>query len=73
MKTKDEHKANNALGIFVICLMLLPETFFADRHFPHPASPYVWSVLAAVGLGSLAYYVRFRIRSRGRRDEGPPR
>jgi hypothetical protein len=58
MPSANQRKANNALGICGIGLLFLFETVVADHKHPNPASPYVWSVLGAVALASLIYYLR---------------
>jgi hypothetical protein len=60
MPSDRQHKANNALGVCFIALLFLAETVVAHQHHPSPASPLIWSFLAAVALGSLIYWLRFR-------------
>ena len=68
----DARKAAIALGICVICVVLLVETSIADRAQPNPASPVVWTVLGVVGAVALAVHLRFRARARAqRRRDGP--
>ena len=66
----DARKAAIALGICVICFVLLVETSIADHAQPNPASPVVWTVLGVVGVVALAVHLHFRARARRRRD-GP--
>ena len=67
----DARKAAIALGICVICVVLLVETSIADRAQPNPASPVVWTVLAVEGAVALAEHLRFRARAQRRRRDGP--
>jgi hypothetical protein len=60
-----KRKANNALGVGVLSLLALMETVFAHRRSPSPASPYVWSVLAATAVASLFYWLRYRTKRSG--------
>jgi hypothetical protein len=62
MPSDRQRKANNALGICFISLMFLAETVVAHQLHPIPASPLIWSVLGAVALCSLIYYLRFKGR-----------
>lgn len=61
-----EHRANNALGAAGIALLFLLETVVIHQKQPHPASPYIWTLLGAVMVFGLAYYVRFRLRRAAR-------
>lgn len=60
MPSDRQRKANNALGVCFISLLFLAETVVAHQHHPSPASPLIWSVLGAVALCSLAYWLRFK-------------
>lgn len=64
MRDQFKRKSAIALGVSVICLLFLLETSFAHRVTPSPASPYVWSLLGAVGAIALALSIYFRWRAR---------
>ena len=54
-------------GLCVICALFLLETWNADRLMPHPASPWIWSLLgiAAALSAGLATWFAFRSRRSG--------
>ncbi len=58
MYTQRQRRANNALGITVICAITGMETAFAHHKNPSPASPYIWLLLGSVAIVSLVYYLR---------------
>jgi hypothetical protein len=60
MRTELKRKSAIALGISLICLLFLLETTLAHRVMPSPASPFVWSLLGAVGAIALALSVYYR-------------
>lgn len=60
MTTPRQRRANNALGIAVICAVMGLESAFAHHKHPSAASPYVWSVLGCVAAFSLVYYLFHR-------------
>jgi drug/metabolite transporter (DMT)-like permease len=64
MQTEIQRKANNALGVFVVALVFLFETWVAHRSRPSPASPYVWGILGLVAVAALALFVYFRAKAR---------
>jgi type VI protein secretion system component VasK len=55
-----KRKANNALGVLVICGMFFVETTVADHAQPNPATRLVWTMLGLMTLVSLVAYVWFR-------------
>lgn len=74
MRNRDpdyKQRAQIALGVAVISVVFLGETFMVHRVAPHPASPYVWSALAATGIGALAYALWCRLQQR-RAGQGDP-
>ena len=73
MYTPQQRKANNALGICVICLVMLMESSFAHLKRPSPLSPWVWGVLGLGAVASLAYYLRHRGRPTANVPGAPPR
>ena len=68
MRTALKRKSAIALGISLICLLFLLETAFAHRAMPSPASPFVWSVLGAVGAVALALSVYYRWKAQSAAD-----
>ncbi len=68
MRKELQRKSAIALGVSVICGVFLLETSFAHRVTPSPASPYVWSLLGAVGAIALALSAYWRIKARSARD-----
>jgi hypothetical protein len=50
-------RAKIALGLAMICGLFLIETTFAHRVHPSPLSPWVWGLLATLGLGCLFFAV----------------
>jgi hypothetical protein len=63
-----DKRSKIALGVAVICLLFLLESAQAHRVSPHPASPLLWSLLAAGGIGALVYALLCRLRLRKRRN-----
>jgi hypothetical protein len=49
-----------ALGVCLIALVFLLETWVADRRMPNPASPFVWTLLGAVAAVSAALALWYR-------------
>jgi hypothetical protein len=58
-------KSRLSLGIAVICLFFLLETWNADRQMPNAASPFIWTVLGAIAVVSLVLAAWFRHKARG--------
>jgi drug/metabolite transporter (DMT)-like permease len=57
-------KANNALGVMLICGLFFAETTVADHSHPNPASRAVWTMLGLmVGISAVAWFV-FRRKAR---------
>ena len=46
----DARRSKIALGLGVVQLLFIGETWVANHHLPNPASPYVWT---ALGVGAL--------------------
>jgi hypothetical protein len=62
-------KSQLALGLCLICLLFLLETWNAHRVMPHPASPWIW---AALGLGgAVAFAAGLWFRRQAARARGP--
>jgi hypothetical protein len=59
-----KRRARIALGIAVVALVFLGESVVAHRVAPHPASPWVWTVLGVTGIGALAYALGCALRLR---------
>ncbi len=66
MSSALERRANNALGICLICVVFALETVVAHHHQPNPASPFVWAALGSTAVACLFYYLKHRPRSRAR-------
>lgn len=64
MRNELKRKSAIALGVGLICGVFLLETSFAHRMTPSPASPYVWSLLGAVGAIALALSAYWRIKAK---------
>lgn len=64
MRKELKRKSAIALGVGLICGVFLLETSFAHRVTPSPASPYVWSLLGAVGAIALALSAYWRIKAK---------
>jgi peptidoglycan/LPS O-acetylase OafA/YrhL len=57
-------KANNALGVMLICGLFFAETAVADHSHPNPASRAVWTMLGLmVAISAVAWFV-FRRKAR---------
>lgn len=59
-----QRKSQIAWGIAVICGFFLLETWTVDQQLPHPASPFIWTLLIAIAAGAVAMALWFRHRSR---------
>lgn len=68
MRKELKRKSAIALGVGLICGVFLLETSFAHRVTPSPASPYVWSLLGAVGAVALALSAYFRWKAKSAPD-----
>jgi hypothetical protein len=68
MRKELQRKSAIALGMSVICGVFLLETALAHRVMPSPVSPYVWSLLGAVGACALALAVYWRLKAKSARD-----
>ena len=68
-----KHRANNALGAFVICLLFAVETSELESATPNPATPLVRGFLgfAAVVVLALYFLYRKKAREQGQRAVGP--
>lgn len=64
MRSELRRKSAIALGISLVCLLFLLETALAHRVMPSPASPFVWSLLGAVGVSALGLSVYYRWKAR---------
>jgi len=62
---KDDYKkkASIALGIVLIALVSILETWAVDHRMPNPASPFVWSVLGAVAVVAFGFFCWFRAKA----------
>lgn len=56
-------KSSIALGIVLIALVSIMETWMADHRLPNPASPIVWSVLGAVAVVAFGFFCWFRAKA----------
>jgi drug/metabolite transporter (DMT)-like permease len=59
-----KRRAALALGVCLIALTFLLETWVADRRMPNPASPFVWTALGAVAVLALAFAWWYRRKAR---------
>jgi drug/metabolite transporter (DMT)-like permease len=60
--TQGEYRRRSglALGICLIALIFLLETWVADRRMPNPASPFVWTLLGGVAVVSAGFALWYR-------------
>ncbi len=63
MKDDYKRKSSIALGIMLIALMSIMETWMADHRLPNPASPLVWSVLGTVAAVAFGFFCWFRAKA----------
>lgn len=66
MSTARERRANNALGVCLICVVFMGESIVAHHVRPNAASPFVWVALGLIGAASLVYYLKHRARPKVR-------
>jgi len=64
MNQEYARKSKVLLGIGVVLLVFLWETIMAHRHFPSPASPYVWTGLGLGATGCLAAALWYHRKAR---------
>lgn len=59
-----QRRSRLAWGLCAICLLFLLETWNADRHRPHPASPFIWAALGLVAVvaGATALWLGVQAR-----------
>lgn len=60
----DARRSKIALGLGVVQLLFIGETWVANHHLPNPASPYVWTALGIGVVVALACAAWFHRRSR---------
>ncbi len=63
LKESYKRKSSIALGIVVIALVSIMETWIADQRMPNPASPIVWSVLGATAAIAFGFFCWFRAKA----------
>ncbi len=63
VKEDYKKKSSIALGIVLIALVSIMETWMADHRLPNPASPIVWSVLGAVAVVAFGFFCWFRTKA----------
>ena len=63
VKEDYKKKSSIALGIVLIALVSIMETWMADHRLPNPASPIVWSVLGAVAVVAFGFFCWFRAKA----------
>ena len=63
VKEDYKKKSSIALGIVLIALVSIMETWMADHRLPNPASPIVWSVLGAVAVVAFGFFWWFRAKA----------
>lgn len=68
MKEHYKRKSSIALGIMLIALMSIMETWMADHRLPNPASPLVWSVLGTVAAVAFGFFCWFRAKANRAQD-----
>ncbi len=63
VKESYKRKSSIALGIVVIALVSIMETWMLDHRMPNPASPIVWSVLGATAAIAFGFFCWFRAKA----------
>jgi drug/metabolite transporter (DMT)-like permease len=63
LKESYKRKSSIALGIVVIALLSIMETWVIDHRMPNPASPIVWSVLGATAAIAFGFFCWFRAKA----------
>ena len=63
VKENYKRKSSIALGIVLISLISIMETWMADSRLPNPASPIVWSVLGATAAIAFGFFWWFRAKA----------
>ena len=63
MKDDYKRKSSIALGIMLIALMSIMETWMADHRLSNPASPFVWTVLGTVAAVAFGFFCWFRAKA----------
>jgi hypothetical protein len=61
-----ERRANNALGVCLICVVFMGESVVAHHVRPNAASPFVWGALGLTAAACLVYYLKYRARPKVR-------
>jgi len=64
VKESYKRKSSIALGIVVIALVSIMETWMVDHRMPNPASPIVWSVLGATAAIAFGFFCWFRAKAK---------
>ena len=64
VKEDYKKKSSIALGIVLIALVSIMETWMADHRLPNPASPIVWSVLGTVAVVAFGFFCWFRAKAK---------
>ena len=64
MKEDYKKKSSIALGVVLIALVSIMETWMADHRLPNPASPIVWSVLGTVAVVAFGFFCWFRAKAK---------
>jgi len=62
VKDAYQRKSSIALGIVLIALVSIMETWVVDQRMPNPASPIVWSVLGGVAAVAFGVFCWFKAK-----------